>query len=1624
MSKKAFKSQASSSRAVSGAFAGDGAVFVSSTSASAFGAVPSSPLSYVYEPPDLSGFSDPNVGVAFKNLQKKDGTTKAKALEDLQTYISSLGAETGGVEEVVLTAWAKIYPRSSIDSSRRVRQLAHTLQGHVAISCGKRMARHMPKVAASWVAGQYDNDKLVSRAANESFKRVFGSEEKMKNVWRLYQVSILEYAEDVVVKETENTLSDERTTSPEDSTAKYSRVVGSSIMMVTNLMESISEADLEKSRSFLNEFLNEDKLWKLTSDSDAFVRRALYRLLGTVLASYKDTLNRSTISTSMLMLGLNTTQSGSAFDYAKVLALLSVEVPEVWTTYYPGSGKKSAANRLCHFLKKGSQGGPPDFWSQIAALLSSIPRSLLVGSADAQSEKKVDGEKDSPMPVLSALYEGLNSKDESSANRFAAWNTYLTVSDLLLSHLPDAASRNRIVICSVLPILAQYIRPSSDNSQWAVTGARQELCVRACNQAILRATGTFEEEWNALSNNIIEDLKTSLPEQAKDYSRSQDLLSAEADRWYCLQAALLKGDLQNITGIMFKHTVPSEISSAVSVLQARNGKPYGAAAALETSMHKLPEIVLSDEGCKAEILGFVNEALPNLLLSPSAKYLIRILNYLDGFCDISRSYDKCMQMLAEAPESAPKSIALQSFISSPRLATTDSLFAMVVASLSRAMKEDDSTSWNLVMAAIGNPFAPKSLTDEVLAKITEGLSIELETITGLHGLEMTVKHNSGKVTEFSQSPKGSGLLSKLLLLTDSPDDGISQRARYIIATIENTLAAQGSAGQATSSMIEIVNRGLETVEVDSLSIEALVAQARKVLVNSSPSDMPAIVQKLLPDLMQWNASLKPFISRPPDASLAITNSFGGSLYMISPTPPTAAKQEIPRDGDGHSAALRMAQYTTHILQSKGILDSATQEQKSGVCKYMALFLQLASDNISVPGCMPLWDSSDPEIESEILDFVAEAQSLLVGWLHGRAPLMSESISEVQKQLLDDSRGLTAESYYSGRAYSAITAEIAELRGSSAHTSDADLVKGFRRSDDAFVVAAYLTSASESEELFRLCNYLLTDLTGHDFGKNLAEGMRQLCLVSCIFSRAQDYVNDIPQQRFVFFVQHLVGQLETSVPSFTLAGGQIMIVLSFILPALKEIYGPFWSSIFDQIQMIGAQAEPYALHASLRLLNLLRKSYMLDSNDDLLDAWTEKKTAVARWLVDLLRQLQGYPDDSHQPRRIVNELLKRQLVGLTQDVKAEVQDLYPVIASESAALQEAAYEVLHSKIPANQEQVSIDKALSNEFVAQLPEEVMSLVLAPPSIASMAKHNFERSIPSSLRSYILSWQLTFDHWEKASYKVQADYVAAVKEGTYTQDLLDFIFNVLINGRQKPVDASRYDFQTFALGGDQTPEQETQAALIHLYYLCLRRLPSITKDWWRDSASRQLNIAVESWTRQYISPVVIAQELSVISDWAPSQATADQPMTVKVSPSAREITASIPIDEQTMTIAIRLPPAYPLARAEVESVHRVGVAEKKWRFWIINAQGVINFSSGGAGEGNSVIDGLMAWRKNVTAAMKGQTECAICYSVVSADRQLPSKKCSTCKNTFHSSCLFRWFKSSNSSSCPLCRNNFNYS
>ena len=168
------------------------------------------------------------------------------------------------------------------------------------------------------------------------------------------------------------------------------------------------------------------------------------------------------------------------------------------------------------------------------------------------------------------------------------------------------------------------------------------------------------------------------------------------------------------------------------------------------------------------------------------------------------------------------------------------------------------------------------------------------------------------------------------------------------------------------------------------------------------------------------------------------------------------------------------------------------------------------------------------------------------------------------------------------------------------------------------------------------------------------------------------------------------------------------------------------------------------------------------------------------------------------------------------------------------------------------------------------------------------------------------------------------------------------------------------------------------------------------------------------------MVEDAIKSVTDWNSTQdPNEDRAMVVKVSPKTAEIVASITVDEESppVAISIALPPAYPLHPAVVVGRSRVLVDEKTWKSWMLTIQGVIMFANG------SLIDGLMAFRRNVQGASKGQSECAICYSVISTDMQTPNKRCATCKNTFHSVCLFRWFKSSNQSTCPLCRNNFVY-
>lgn len=95
---------------------------------------------------------------------------------------------------------------------------------------------------------------------------------------------------------------------------------------------------------------------------------------------------------------------------------------------------------------------------------------------------------------------------------------------------------------------------------------------------------------------------------------------------------------------------------------------------------------------------------------------------------------------------------------------------------------------------------------------------------------------------------------------------------------------------------------------------------------------------------------------------------------------------------------------------------------------------------------------------------------------------------------------------------------------------------------------------------------------------------------------------------------------------------------------------------------------------------------------------------------------------------------------------DVNKLFPLLTARSRVVQRAAYTVLHRYIPNTQEQVSFDVALSKSAV-KLPDELLSLLLEAPTTESISATYGEDRTWTSIRSYLLSWKVVFDHFSNA-------------------------------------------------------------------------------------------------------------------------------------------------------------------------------------------------------------------------------------------------------------------------------------
>uniref|UniRef100_A0A8C2GBS8 E3 ubiquitin-protein ligase listerin n=1 Tax=Cyprinus carpio TaxID=7962 RepID=A0A8C2GBS8_CYPCA len=289
------------------------------------------------------------------------------------------------------------------------------------------------------------------------------------------------------------------------------------------------------------------------------------------------------------------------------------------------------------------------------------------------------------------------------------------------------------------------------------------------------------------------------------------------------------------------------------------------------------------------------------------------------------------------------------------------------------------------------------------------------------------------------------------------------------------------------------------------------------------------------------------------------------------------------------------------------------------------------------------------------------------------------------------------------------------------------------------------------------------------------------------------------------------------------------------------------------------------------------------------------------------------------------------------------------------------------------------------------------------------------------YLLAWKLLFTFFKASSSHLRAQYSLHLKKTRSLHKLLLHLFRLMpeipsVPGQ--PAEPSSKEPKTFFTESLSLSPQKTeglQFEVPHLacsvYYGALKDLPAMVRLWWNSQEKRVFS-TVDKFTSKYVSGVLSAQEIASVQ----SSTQTFENMTVKARSATREVIATYSVDDIFIELVIQLPQNYPLGSILVESGRRVGVAVQQWRNWMLQLNTYLTHQNG------SILEGLSLWNNNVDKRFEGVEDCMICFSVIhGSNYSLPKKACRTCKKKFHSACLYKWFTSSNKSTCPLCRETF---
>uniref|UniRef100_A0A673KHQ8 E3 ubiquitin-protein ligase listerin n=1 Tax=Sinocyclocheilus rhinocerous TaxID=307959 RepID=A0A673KHQ8_9TELE len=1547
---------------------------------------------------------DADFRMVLRKLSKRDAVTKLKAVQEFGAMCQERQPD---VVKGVLPYWPRIYCRISMDHDRRVREATQQAFEQLVLKVKRNLAPYLKSIMGHWLISQCDTYSPAASAASAAFQAAFPLNKQPEAI-SFCKDEVLNVLQDNLLKETADTLSDPHSVPEEEREAKFIRLLTSSLLALKRLLSILPEQDRELLKERVTQLITQGKFWKYSKHKTPQVR-AFFELIVTMCAHTPQLIQaEAPRACSAVLLSIDDTDPVVLPPlWEAVLHILSC-VDNCWTHV---SARKGVMPKLWVLLKEGGRGLATSLHPNMLPFISKLPAEVTQPNLEFSRT------------FLTSVIQGLSSdRAKSSPSESAAiiFSTMECLRFIILQNVGDEQEQrniqNMLISEQLLPLIDRALgNPSLQMGP--LFPQVSDMLLSWEKRAVGKEAPTFQR--------LLSDFWVGLGRLCTTYV---DCEEAERTALEGIASLLQIMHNPNSASKQTKKKKTVKICFTDREERGQGEEPPMESPALEEQHCPLRNGHLLDLVCQLAELNMLyvskRESERHLRF---LSQLLRVFPSPQVFQVLLRPEEMKPEMgpeLRPLAENAAVHFLLQRvtiWLKQDDRKDTDFLVDMVFSSLQCCCSSDDKT---LILNHISACADPVRL--EVFIGWLRGPVLG-ERLVGLAG-ELCVMGLRGSPSSSSHHAHGWPLISLALSQQHNNDPLIGKAyVEQIIDKLHATLSeAKGMSDAGNMEPLVTFISDVAATFFSSIKGCLLLASAEELLMTvfqlcAQDQTITHLSDALLMNLQHaYTAGIQSLITNLGAGVTKGTLLHNIALWVKSQllTTPLTVKslQLLVQAVESLAQTIASAQKTSCLLSQFIFCLNPTEEEWSRIRR--ALLPQwvrhpLLCGRLRVTGeypCMDVWK------------FRATNRlpaHLCVSALLGRIIFTATSPDDQQ-----------------------VAADFSEIPDLKHIGETHSFIYKVNTPCLLAAVLAFLCGWLVNSAVLRYCGYrdspIIAIITSNmyffsDLGKVSAtwlllavEIMRFLCWM------VDHSPTVLGNTHWDLLLCSMLAWLETArenssmfwnpwVQLFVCANCDLIVRLSefFTSPpaGVEEQLPPELNSEWKEFFLEG-------IHNLL--LPLLIK---IPEPDDplfplaVLRAVGEALTYIP---VELLTQ-------NKLPPRFVAD----QRSSLPEPLQTLLNTLSPLLLFKARPLQLAVYHILHKVMPLLPESDSESASAKSDdedgeepclsppaalmSILSATEELLDSILGGVQVGEFAVVQPLSMEHCCILGYLLAWKLLFTFFKASSSHLRAQYSLHLKKTRSLHKLLLHLFRLMpeipsVPGQ--PAEPSSKEPKTFfteSLSLSPRKTEGLQFEVPHLacsvYYGALKDLPAMVRLWWNSQEKRVFS-TVDKFTSKYVSGVLSVQEIASVQ----SSTQTFENMTVKARSATREVIATYSVDDIFIELVIQLPQNYPLGSILVESGRRVGVAVQQWRNWMLQLNTYLTHQNG------SILEGLSLWKNNVDKRFEGVEDCMICFSVIhGSNYSLPKKACRTCKKKFHSACLYKWFTSSNKSTCPLCRETF---